>query len=1014
MKLQLSSGVPRRRDLIGLALLSLCVLVLVWLVRDRQSTPQTTRAPRPPTTKDPLLQSDLRGLPELVRGRYRIAPDKRLGIALVALQRLSTGTRSAPVQMRFRDRGWDVLLGPAQAGRLPEIPTFADSTALLVGWAKAHPLPAARGAAGVPAAIPQRLSTAIEALDPQAILEGLHALDAALTRERVDPAAISTAARGFAWLSLFTVDRLEQADAVFGRAWALLALESSLGSSSIAEHETLVASSLGYEAAAAEAARGLAEGDPLRLYAAKDLARLSRVCGERPQDRLCRYFELALLAERDNRTAFERALDGSPFAQREPLPVLGLISRADGRGALRSAGLAGLALASAEQKVPSRTIPPPRHIEARSGRLERAAQERGRALGGELLDADSVTSFYRAVFYSGLLTEAVYALDFVGSAEAARQLAAAIEDPAPGTAAQLRRWIEVRAGTLDNTATVAGLQSAIRELDQIGGLAASDLADGYRRLSPALDFARRAPFPAVFARLDSRPAHLHIGAWVSHNLLASPYLHETYLRSAALAAPHLRPDGTALIAWMDEDAMRLRAIVEDPAMPLSGKHAALWHLEELGSDKRFVRSRYEAISREAEAGWTPLGEYLELTGDLDGALAALRSTLAGYSAGEDLDWAHLKTSEARVLRNLGRLDEAMVAIAPAVGSWKGEVLLEAATIEYERGNVEAGLVHARNALERYPDSSRAAALVARGRWMRRDFATAAKELAATKNPVTSDWNARLPQAFADTFAKGPEGEAARALQVLAAAKIAPHVLAQLAGEWGRRGHAAAALRLIGTLRDPEPEWQAEILYVGYDLLRETAGEAAALAWVEKGTWARSHQEAIILLQTRRCALLLARFPPPLTDGHRPVRVMLAAGLLQLGETSGPRWDSLLQAAEQDRVAGSYYGDLTLLMLGKEDVTAVAPQITNMLGVESTAWALGMRAAYEGRAEEADGWFQVALEANRENEPPHAWAYSILTDWIGRWRSLAVLQRRGALLKPPVERRGEKRVLGANV
>ena len=67
------------------------------------------------------------------------------------------------------------------------------------------------------------------------------------------------------------------------------------------------------------------------------------------------------------------------------------------------------------------------------------------------------------------------------------------------------------------------------------------------------------------------------------------------------------------------------------------------------------------------------------------------------------------------------------------------------------------------------------------------------------------------------------------------------------------------------------------------------------------------------------------------------------------------------------------------------------------------------------AEDADAWFQVSLEANRANNPPHAWAYSIETDWLGGQRSLASLERQGTLLRPPSrpprDRYGRQTTLG---
>src|SRR6185295_559763 len=125
--------------------------------------------------------------------------------------------------------------------------------------------PAATGAPAAPAPDAGRLSAAIDALDPSAVLAELVRLDDGFAKGRRDPAIVAAAARGYAWLSFLAVDRCEAADAVLGRAWAVLAIEKSLALPAAAEHETVLASALGYEAAAAAAAQALPAATPLRL-----------------------------------------------------------------------------------------------------------------------------------------------------------------------------------------------------------------------------------------------------------------------------------------------------------------------------------------------------------------------------------------------------------------------------------------------------------------------------------------------------------------------------------------------------------------------------------------------------------------------------------------------------------------------------------------------------------------------------------------------------------------------------
>lgn len=990
---------PGPRTRIGLGLLVICGLLAFWVVRDRRRAEAVTSPPVAKPTPDPLLQTDLLALPELVRSHYRLAPDRRFQVALAGLEELTSGKPPRPVATHFRDGGWDVTLGGEQVGRLPEIPTFADDTALLVAWAQAHPAPIEARAAPPPDEA--RLSAAIDALDPDAVLGELLRLDDAFAKSPRDPAVIAAASRGFAWLSFLAVDQLEAADALRGRAWALLALEKSLALPSAAEHETVLASALGYETAAAAAAAALPADLPLRLSVELDRTGLSAACAPRPRDPLCRLFALGLVGDREGASALEDALEKDlSRGVRLPLPMLSLLSRTAWGGShggeLAQRALVSLARGRGESD------PKPASVEAVSRRFENDLQAYALRAAGQLVDRATVQSYYRALYYSGLYAQGLLDVDQMGSGPAGRRFAAEIADPAPGLATQLRRWIVLRADALDNKATIPDLVAGIRELDSLGASAMNDLAEALAQLTSPTDFPRREPMPALFARLDSRPGHLAIAASLANRQLWSAALYEKYLRAAAAAAPHDDLAYPTSVAMFDEDAARLRSIVADPAMSQYTKTNALDALEELGEDAGYLRAHYAEISTKAAAWRTPLFIYLERKGDFAGALAEITAAIDRYPYAGDLGWAYLVTKKARVLRKMGRLDEAMATVQPALSTGKEDPIEEAATIEIERGHWASGIELARGALARYPNTTEVSALIARGQWLAGDYEAAARELGASKNGVTDDWNAALPAAFAAAFAKAPEADAARALELLAKANVSSDALTQIAGEWGRKGHVDAALRMLSGLRTTHLNSKLHTVLVAYDLVRETRGEEAALDWVTRTVAAPTHQEAIILLQFRRCALLLGRYPPPQADEHRQVRVMLAAALLQLGETTGPRWDGLVDAVERDASARDWYRNVALVMLGKADVTSLRPLMKGMDAVEDVGWVQGMRAAQEGHADEADAWFQVSMEANHATNPPPAWAYSIETDWLQSQRSLALLERRGTLLRPPIK------------
>ena len=67
-----------------------------------------------------------------------------------------------------------------------------------------------------------------------------------------------------------------------------------------------------------------------------------------------------------------------------------------------------------------------------------------------------------------------------------------------------------------------------------------------------------------------------------------------------------------------------------------------------------------------------------------------------------------------------------------------------------------------------------------------------------------------------------------------------------------------------------------------------------------------------------------------------------------------------------------------------------------LTLASRGWLLGMRAAEQGRYEEASDWFQIAVESDQIREPPNAWAYEIMSRWMSKGQPLSELERDRAL------------------
>jgi hypothetical protein len=921
-------------------------------------------------------------LPAVVRDRYRLRPDRRLLAAVAAVHRLRGGAAPTEITAEFREGRWRILAGSEEVGTLAEIPSFEEANDLLARWAGRSPQTSATGGPDAGG-----LERALREVDTAGLLTALSS----------PGGSQHSIAQGLAWLSTLTVDHLEQADALLAEAWAWTAVERAGGATGGAGSEALVARALGYEAAAARASAKLAADDPARLYALGDEPRLGALCAKRPTDRPCHFLRLALLAERDQGTRFRSALAASPFQGETSLALLGLATRLSDFDARTLPGhdLAELALRTVSPEEASTAGEA--SAEARTRDFEAAVESLASRGKAGPVDVAAIQAAYRAAFYSGLFQEARFTVDQYASGPAAQDLAASLVTPAAGTAEELRRWIEVSGKVLEGSREMRPLAEILESSRSIGAKPLFDLGVSISKLTVTTDPWRRRPLPALFARLDTRPSHLVLAARVARRQLVSPWLFESFARAAAEAAPHRSEELPALAARLREDAARSRAIAGDPAMPKYAQTVALSTLAKLGkADDAFVRAGYEAVAADPDEGTAPLIDFLETRGDLAGASAALEAAIRRERPG-GLGLAHLQTELARLRLLMGDPERASAILQPALAVGKEETLLQGARIELARNRPESALALAQTALARYPErSSETSGLIARARWQLNDYTTAAQELAASRNGIVGPWNRHLPEAFAEAFATTPEVVAQRAFAELAAAGIAPHVLADVAVALGKKRGLEIALPLLQGLRDPAPEWQDAIRLATYDLIREKSGADAALAWIRAAVPGRSHELALSLYQQRRYDLLLGLFPNGEEGGNpRLVRMVKAAALLHLQETRGPRWDGLAAEVESD-AGDDFFANAARYLVGRSDAAPLLRPLPDAGYLASVGWVMGVKAASERRFADADTWFQVALESGQQQQPPHAWSWVIENEWLQAERSLEILEKKGEI------------------
>ncbi len=951
-----------------------------------------------------LLGVAPRDLPEEVRRRYRLGPDRRILRALDETARLLGAAASPRAEARFEAGRWRILAGGQPVGTISEFPGFEEATKLLADRAR-RLLPAGTAAsrvasppAGAGGAVTE-LDRAVRRLEPGAILAasnlgmpgGAGALDGATIRSVLSAAA---------WLAVTTADELDRGDPLLETAWAWLAVARARGMEHDGRAEALIPWALGYEADALRAAGRLPKDDPVRLFVAGRERELASSSAKNPTDPQLRFLRLAMLADRQEVQRYRAAAGAADEGHRRSLPELGLEVRLQDFDRSTGAGrdLATAVLAEV-QRCAGSAAPVGRgsaaSTEARSRDFEAAVDGCSRRFSGGPLGSSAVAAMYRADFYSGLFDEARFLVQRLASAPAALGFAAALDDPAEGTADQLRQWITVSAAELRGARDARETTRFLESADALGDAVLLDAARTIASSTASTDPLRRLPMPAVFRRLDTRPTDRVVAARIAARNLNSPWQFERFAVAAVEAAPHRSEELPAVVAEMGEDAAQLRAIVDDAAMPSYARVVALDGLSKLGkANDDFVRKRYERLAHDPDEGESPLVAFLESRDDLAGARAAVESLLRDEKDVGSLRWAHLRSEAARLALKAGDAEGAWTEVEPAVSSEKEEVLLVAARVELARHRVAHALELGRACLERYPDSSEASSLVAWARWADGEDAKAAQEIAGNRNGLLGYWNRYLPEAFAAAFGKASREDARRALAAMVAAGIPPQDLARSAIVLGREGELDEGLSLLESLPPAPPQWRTKLALDGYDLIREKKGPAEAASWFRSRT-SHSHDDALTLYQERRFELLLAVYPAgDESDAPRIVRVLKAAALLHLGETRGPRWSTLVGEVERERGDGGFFLRAARYLLGLADDASVLVPLREASDVTDLGWVMGVKAASERRFEDAEDWFQVALESGQQTQPPHAWSWRVESDWSVARRSLELRQKSG--------------------
>lgn len=948
-----------------------------------------------------LVEIPLNAVPAHVDDLYRLAPDRRLLIAIGEVHRLLAAKPKCEVSYRFLDGKWAIRVGSTEAGSLPEIPTYSDARRFLSAWATRELQEAGRAKkAAVSEAQLQNLATTLGSAPPEEVLKALEELNRLWKKGARDPRLIREGARGLIWLSAQTYDGLGLSDPLLGKAWALLAVARTLASppdeSALAADEALLAETLGYQAGARKAAEPLGADDPVRLYVNHSTAKLKEVA-EASKDRRPKLLFLLRLAGSAKPAEWYPWISSSSLAKERSLGTLRAALALDDFGPKveQLAEMRALVVSAVlPPKDAGRSLP----VEGQLGGVEAAISAKARDADGAVLNAESVRAFFGAALYSAIHGSLQYYFDQLGTTEGAEAYLKTLVAPPPGPAAELAKWGTDRVAVRRDRRQTKPVIDDISSFRSLRGEPVARLRNSLNFILSEQDAGRRAPMPAFFATLDSRPAGLFEAYRACEENLFDSSRAEALLRVATAEAPFLAGDLVAVPAYRDGDRVRLWEIARGKdGSPL----ARGWALRSLYKLDRSlfptVRDEYERLMcEETESGlaesWV---DVLTSEKELPAALAAVRRWTACRAEKNDLSRAWAAGAEAGLLRETGKPQEAWTVIEPWVQSWKGDVMREAALALADLGRLEQAIEVSRAAQERYESGD---VDVAGLLWRAGRPDEAADVLKEHERRMTlAEW-ARAGTLFGKAYAKRTP-EAIQAFDLVKARKIAAPgqyapFLSYLAAGLGEAGDHETCFQLhsrvdVGIASDIE---YARLS--AYEELQKARGDEVAGKWLKENVPTISNQMAVILLQLRRYDLLLNATATLTTPAKNDViQLFRAAALRHLKRVNGPEMKELI-AYFEGRPYEESFVRFGLYLTGARDETVLPEKAEDLDALCSIGWIRGVRAASEGRFQESRLWLQTALESRSDGLPPYAYAQDILRRWWKADKPLSALQAEG--------------------
>jgi hypothetical protein len=486
-----------------------------------------------------------------------------------------------------------------------------------------------------------------------------------------------------------------------------------------------------------------------------------------------------------------------------------------------------------------------------------------------------------------------------------------------------------------------------------------------------LDRARRM----VVARIDTRPGQ-------RQQLVADAihFLHDASLakRICASVLAEKVEDGFAsgLCGRVLGDKQKLLEIARSAAMDLTNRAKAITFISDMQlAPADEIDAEFAKLLPLDDGQGTVVDAYVPLLDARHDPARAQRAVERWQAMHPQptIPALHMHDVHARMMLLQGNAAAAWAELEPWIHSYHGGILRRAAYVLSALGRAPEAEASARKAMDRYKNDWRTLTTLVEVQWRDGNAASAKQTLLQPPWQIGLEaWRAQIGPAFGRAFEKASKDKALAAFAVLRSGGLQPRALRELV--LGTEGLVSdgVALEMLSSLVD-SGAIDAATLVADAALVRKTKDAGAASEWLRPRIKPDDvYSASRLLFEAGEDGMLWAGLPDPLPQANADRIWLLRAAAARRSPDAAPA-GKLAEHFSAEQGSEAYLLGRFVAGPGDENSIRASRDCTR------TAWALAIRADAEGRRDDAEAWYGVAL-AGGWTEPERRFSEQRLTAW----------------------------------